>query len=560
MGKVEKAGIAGAGSHQLAVEIENTQWTKYKGPNGGHGYTAEDANALNDKFRGKKVDKVGISNELNGADRIVDGKMIQTKYYNTGKRSVDAAFDQATGKYRYDGQILEVPKDQYEEALARMKEKIAEGKVRGYTDPEKAHEIVKRGDVTYKQSVNIAKAGNIDSLWFDVKTQSVVSVGAFGISFIVSYATGIWHGLEPKKALKNAFGCAVKTGTIVLISGVGTQQLLRTSFGRSFAAFTTKISRQVVTKIYTTKAGKELIEKIASAIMKKALHGAAAKNVISKLLRSNLVTATVTGVVLTIPDAYSAIVSRKISWTQFGKNLAVTAGGIGGGIGGAAGGAAIGTLIFPGIGTVIGGAIGGIAGGIGAALGVKKVTDLIAPDDAQIMIKSMNTAVEELAYEYMLTENELEKTIVPSIKDTVDVKWLREMYKYSGSRSNISRQKRYVREQFEGDFEAVLKNRAKIKIPKLTTLKWMAFKTRTRLIFEYLCMRFLAIFSKKRRLQLEEASIEQPEISQVQISQDNEDIKWDRDEFPTYRLVNKTVDEYLVSIENEYQMFVAANQ
>jgi hypothetical protein len=44
---------------------------------------------------------------------------------------------------------------------------------------------------------------------------------------------------------------------------------LRTSIGRSFAAFTNKISRQVVTKIYSTKAGKELIEKIASAIMKK---------------------------------------------------------------------------------------------------------------------------------------------------------------------------------------------------------------------------------------------------------------------------------------------------
>jgi hypothetical protein len=47
--------------------------------------------------------------------------------------------------------------------------------------------------------------------------------------------------------------------------------------------------------------------------MKKVLHGAAAKNVISKLLRSNLVTATVTDVVLTIPDAYSAIVSKSIS-------------------------------------------------------------------------------------------------------------------------------------------------------------------------------------------------------------------------------------------------------
>ena len=42
MGKVEKAGIVGTGSTQSAVEIENTQWTKYKGPNSGHGFAAED--------------------------------------------------------------------------------------------------------------------------------------------------------------------------------------------------------------------------------------------------------------------------------------------------------------------------------------------------------------------------------------------------------------------------------------------------------------------------------------------------------------------------------------
>jgi hypothetical protein len=77
------------------------------------------------------------------------------------------------------------------------------------------------------------------------------------------------------------------------------------------------------------------------------------------------------------------------------------------------------------------------------------------------------------------------------------------MYKYSGGRSYVSRQKKYVQEQFESDFEEILKNRSVIKTPKLTTLKWLAFKTRTRLIFDYFCMKFLAIFSKKRRLLLE---------------------------------------------------------
>jgi hypothetical protein len=483
--KAVERGIEGQSSVNAAAEIENTQWTKYKGPNGGHGFAAEDANALNDKLRGKKVDKTGLSNELNGADRIVDGKMIQTKYYNTAQETVDAAFDKVSGNYKYNGQILEVPKDQYEAALERMKQKIAEGKVPGYTDPEKANELVKRGDVTYKQAQNIAKAGNIDSLWFDVKNQAVVSGCAFGISFIIIYAAGIWKGLTPKKALMNAFGSALKTGTLVLLSGVGTQQLFRTSFGRSFAAFTTKMSRQIVSKIYSTKTGKDIIEKVASAIMKKTLHGIAAQNVISRLLRSNAVTSTVTSVVVTIPDVYRTIIQGSISWVQFSKNFAVTLGGVGGGLGATAAGAIVGTAICPGPGTAIGSVVFGVFGGAGASIGVKKIADLIAPDDSEIMIESMNKTVEELSGEYMLTEDELEKMIIPRIQETVTPEWLKNMYVYSGDRKHVCHQKRYARNKLERYFKNVLKNRAKITAPKPGKIKWLAFKTKLWLLFNY---------------------------------------------------------------------------
>jgi hypothetical protein len=356
-----------------------------------------------------------------------------------------------------------------------MKEKIAEGKVPGYTDPGKAGELVKRGDVTYKQALNIAKAGNIDSLWFDVKNQAVVSGCAFGISFVVVYASGIWNGLPQKKALMNALGSALKTGTIVLLSGVGTQQLLRTSFGRSFAAFTTKISRQAVTKIYGTKAGKEIIEKVASAIMKKPLYGIAAKNVVSKILRSNAVTSTVTSIAVTLPDVYKAIIAESISWTQFSKNFTVTLGGIGGGaLGGMAGGT-VGTLICPGPGTTIGFIFGGIFVGSGIATGVKKIFDLITPDDAKIMIASMNKAIKELSIDYMVTENELEKIIIPQVQNTIDTKWLENMYAYSGSRNHVCLQKQYVRDKMERYFKAVLKKRTKIITPNPVEFKWLAF-------------------------------------------------------------------------------------
>ena len=168
-----------------AQQIEaNTQWTKYRtGPFGrsGHGYAAEDANGLNDVLWGKDVDFSGRDNSKFGPDRVVDGQRIQTKYCKTAAASVNAGFDPETGMYAYEGQVLEVPKDQYDDCLEFMREKIRNGKVPGHTDPDDASQIIKKGDVTYLQAKNIAKAGNIDSLIFDAKTQTVTAFSAFGI-------------------------------------------------------------------------------------------------------------------------------------------------------------------------------------------------------------------------------------------------------------------------------------------------------------------------------------------------------------------------------------------
>lgn len=166
----------------------NTQWEKYRcGREGstGHGFAAEDANALHDMFNGCVVDLTGRDNSKGGADRISNGEAIQTKYYKTAEGSVNAAFD-AEGMFIYGGQILEVPKDQYDQAVNFMREKIADGKVAGITNPEDASRIVKRGSVTYRQAKNIAQAGNIDSLVFDIKTQSVSALSSLGISFAIN--------------------------------------------------------------------------------------------------------------------------------------------------------------------------------------------------------------------------------------------------------------------------------------------------------------------------------------------------------------------------------------
>ena len=48
---------------------EQVRILRYSAP-GGHGYTAEDANNINDILRGMSSEIIGTSNELNGPDRV----------------------------------------------------------------------------------------------------------------------------------------------------------------------------------------------------------------------------------------------------------------------------------------------------------------------------------------------------------------------------------------------------------------------------------------------------------------------------------------------------------
>jgi len=108
-----------------------------------------------------KVETVGRNNQKDGADRIVRYRhgnkiAIQTKYYQTAKKTVEATFSKETGLYRYKGQVIEVPSEQYNDAVHEMAKKITAGKVPGIKDPQKADMLIKQGDVTYIQAKNIA--------------------------------------------------------------------------------------------------------------------------------------------------------------------------------------------------------------------------------------------------------------------------------------------------------------------------------------------------------------------------------------------------------------------
>ena len=441
--------------------LEQTQISKYSSQ-GGHGFAAEDANNLNDKLRGKITEVIGTSNELNGPDRFVDGVFVQSKYFRSASETVAAAFNSNSGYYRYKGQVLEVPKDQWEDCVKLMRKRIEQGKVREIKNPSDAEKIVRQGSVTYQQAKNIARAGNIDSLIFDAKTQIVTSVSVFPISFAVTFAHSRLRGESVKDATLAALGCAVLGGSTMILTGVVSAQLLRTGIG-TFGATSVRNGVRVISR---ASVGRQVARRIATGSLGKSVTGAAAVNHVSKLLRTNAITAAVATVVTSTPDFYRAVFKRSISWHQFAKNTAINTTGVLTGTAGWIGGAAAGS-IFPGIGTVAGGLIGGIVGSLGAGVGgtaaAKFLADKFVKDDSERLIAILQKEIERLASEYMLTEGEFE-SILQKINEKVNLKWLRRMFK----QKDLSI---FLRVEFEHLFKAIVRKRPKVLLPSVEQLE-----------------------------------------------------------------------------------------
>ena len=367
-----RSGVDAASASLSTKATESTQWRKYRNPKSSHGYAAEDANALYDRLHGRKVVKTGESNAPDGPDRIVDGVRIQTKFCKDAASTIHTSFNKHTGMYRYNGQVLEVPKDQYEEAVKLMAQKISEGKVEGVTDPAQASKMVKESPYTYKQSVRITKAGNLDSIKFDVMNQAGASLKSGAISTVTSFVDAKMRGESTVTALKSSAKQGACTAGKTMVTGVATQQILRTGAGRTVSAAAQKGIGKAIDATMKTQAGRKVIEKTASAIGGKAVSGAAAKQVLSRAGSTNVVTAAISFVVSAVPDTVR-LCTHKISGKEYAIRTASNGAVLAGGTGGAWAGAAIGTAICPGIGTAVGGFIGSMVGGIGGSTLVSKL-------------------------------------------------------------------------------------------------------------------------------------------------------------------------------------------
>lgn len=357
----------------------------------GHGFAAEQVNHRIDTLMGKKAAIVGSDNAKHGADRLVDGKLIQTKYCDTARRSVGAGFDGSDGKYLYmdsDGKPmhLEVPKDQYVEAVKVFEQKIRDGKVPGVTDPAQAKEIVVKGHITHNQAVNIVKFGTFESIAYDVSEGTIVGLAAGGISFGITATIYYVNTRDSKESVRVALLQSGKTFGKTLAIYVGVQQLHR-------LAAVQGVLKLVDVNMFSPSVG---------AFMQKGF--GVSRNGLNGVLRGTIVTSIVLVAVTTGPDLIKLIRGR-MSKAFFVKNLvvasssvAVVAVGVAGSMVGGAAGAALGPA-----GAIVGRFLGGLVGGMTAAVVSDKLMGAIVKEDRVKMVAILQIQIEYLARTFILS-------------------------------------------------------------------------------------------------------------------------------------------------------------
>lgn len=360
----------------------------------GHGFAAERASHKIDTLLGKKTQLLGDDNAKHGADRSVDGRLIQTKYCGSARSSVESAFQGSTGQYVYlddkgHAMQLEVPKDQYTAALKVMEEKIAKGQVPGVSDPKQARDLLVKGHITYEQSRNIVKFGTFESLAFDISEGAVVGLGAAGISFTVSACVMYVETKDAKTAARAASVQAASTFGKTVTVYVGAQQLHRLAGVQRLLS--------VVDAGSFSPSVRNFLE---------LGFGVDGPSALSKALRGTIVTSFVLIAVTTGPDLIRLIRGR-MSKAQFIKNLAVATSGIAGGVIGSVVGGVAGASFGP-IGVFVGRTVGGIAGGMAAATIANKIAGAMMVEDRVKMIALIQRQVEYQARTFMLTSDELD--------------------------------------------------------------------------------------------------------------------------------------------------------
>lgn len=285
----------------------------------GHGIMAEEALTVIDKFLGRAAEVVGRSNEKNGADRLVNGVYFQTKFYSSGKGCIDACFESSSdgGMYRYmnaDGTPMpvEVPKDMYDEAVARFAEKISAGKVEGLSNAADAERYVAVSRITYDDAKALCRPMTSQSLMYDAATGAVHCSFAFGISAAAAFIITFRKSGSVKRAVAYALKSGIKVFGLTYICSILSSQLARTEFMKSVFDMTEKLCDSGVSESLV----KEISNGLSLAAGDTVYSASAAARRFAKMLGVGFTVNLISLIVFLIPDTVRLCFGR-ISAREF---------------------------------------------------------------------------------------------------------------------------------------------------------------------------------------------------------------------------------------------------
>ena len=461
--EIENSGVVYS---NITIDETTYEMTKFHGKQG-HGFAAERAEHMHDLYHGKKAQILGDDNAKNGADRLVNGTQIQSKYCKSGSACIQECFE--NGKYRYyslngEPMQIEVPRDMYDDAIKAMKRRIEKNEINGVTNPDDAEKLVKKGHYTYDQAKRIAQSGTIESLSFDAANGMIVGADAMGITAVITFATSVWNGDTYEVALENAVLSGFKVGGVAFLTTVISSQIARTTISSSVRLGTDWI---------VAKLGPKATAYIANSLRTGTnIYGAAAMNNVSKLMAGNIVANIASFIVLSASDIVNLFRGR-ISTGQAVKDMTVVGATLAAGNAGWAAGTAIGTAVGAtvagvatagagtgagaAIGAKIGGFIGSILAGTVAGSATKGAMNCIIEDDAISMMHIVESEFIKINEEYLLTENEV-YSILPKLKERLTASELKDMFA-SSDKNN------YARSLILDSVSAIINSRQFIKCP-----------------------------------------------------------------------------------------------
>ena len=400
----------------------------------GHGYGAEYGNKTVDRILGKKVEggqeKENGHHKKSGADKIVNGQKVQTKYYKSAADTYRAGFKDSS--HDYSGQVIEVPRDQYNEIKNRLQKDIDAGNMDGIEPGTPAENYLKKGYFSYPQSYRLAASGTIESITMDMANGIMTSMTSASITAIIIFASGVWQGKDVKEAAKDGLMTA---GQVIGKGAVIYTITMQVSRGK---VWNYALGKRVDSPM--SKVSEEVAEKINSKIVNSSV---GTKLNLQEVTGQKLVSGAVTVAVVFGPDVCRACMG-KISVKQLAKNA--TAGAVG------LAGMAVGSAVTAGnpLGGMIGGAVGGAVG--------KKVMDNFIEDDAVAMFRVMKEEFLDVVMSSYLTQEEFEEVAKRTIWDKKVSKELQNMYK----KSKKGEHRAYANSLIEEVVIDVLKKRRKI--------------------------------------------------------------------------------------------------